>query len=398
MKKTIEEYIADYMAGTLSREEAAELHRLLQEDPEAGRFFRDAREAESLLRALKLGESVQVPLAYARYVEAAGHRRRMRRLRRWTIGVAAAAAVLAGVLWITPLVNPPAPAVVATVEQPVIAPGELKATLRTENGQTLEITSASASRLVAPDGTIIENDSLEGLRFDRSRVEEAVSWQTLDVPVGGEYRFALPDGTRVWVNSASSVRFPNRFAGERREIYMTGEIYMEVAHDAARPFIVHTDDKSVRVLGTKFNLMAYPGDREVVTTLVEGSVEFCDRTKCVRLQPGEQAILDEATGAIETREVNTALYTSWASGMFEYENMPLEDIARQLTRWYDVQFVFDDPVFRAHAFTGVVKRTQTLDKVLSLIEKTTNVSFEITGRTVHVKRTEDAANTSRSDN
>ena len=95
---------------------------------------------------------------------------------------------------------------------------------------------------------------------------------------------------------------------------MTGEIYMEVAHDAAHPFIVHTDDKSVRVLGTKFNLMAYPGDREVVTTLVEGSVEFCDRTKCVRLQPGEQAVLDEATGAIETREVNTALYTSWASG------------------------------------------------------------------------------------
>ena len=137
MKKTIEEYIADYMAGTLSREEAAELHRLLQEDPEAGRFFRDAREAESLLRALKLGESVQVPLAYAHYVEVAGHRRRMRRLRRWTVGVAAAAAVLAGVLWITPLVNPPAPAVVATVEQPIIAPGELKATLRAENGQTL---------------------------------------------------------------------------------------------------------------------------------------------------------------------------------------------------------------------------------------------------------------------
>ena len=93
MKKTIEEYIADYMARTLSREEAAELHRLLQEDPEAGCFFRDAREAESLLRALKLGESVQVPLAYARYVEVVGHRRRMRRLRRWTVGIAATAGI-----------------------------------------------------------------------------------------------------------------------------------------------------------------------------------------------------------------------------------------------------------------------------------------------------------------
>ena len=326
MKKTIEEYIADYMAGTLSREEAAELHRLLQEDPEAGRFFRDAREAESLLRALKLGESVQVPLAYARYVEAAGHRRRMRRLRRWTVGVAAAAAVLAGVLWITPLVNPPAPAVVAIVEQPVIAPGELKATLRTVTGQTLEITSAWASRLVAPDGTIIENDSLEGLRFDRSRTEEAVTWQTLDVPVGGEYRFALPDGTRVWVNSASSVRFPNRFAGERREIYMTGEIYMEVAHDAAHPFIVHTDDKSVRVLGTKFNLMAYPGDREVVTTLVEGSVKVHSPLRTAIISPNQQFIYDMNKQQTIVVLVNAAEKVKWKDGILSIKHELFRDI------------------------------------------------------------------------
>ena len=356
MKKTIEEWIADYCAGTLTREEGEQLRQLLLHDPEARRFFRDAREAESLMRALVTA------------------------------------------LWIYPRTERAVLPQLAEVEQPSIAPGELKAVLSDESGQRLEITSASSSRIVAPDGTVLVNDSLEGLRYDRSCMEEQVKWQTLSVPVGGEYRFALPDGTRVWVNSASEVRFPTRFAGDLREIYMTGEVYMEVAHDARHPFVVHTGEKLVRVLGTTFNLAAYPDEQEVVATLVEGSVEFCDREKCVRLQPGEQAVLDEATGRIEKREVNTALYTSWASGMFEYENMPLEDIARQLSRWYDVQFVFDDSAFRSHAFTGVVKRTQTLEKVLSLIEKTTNVSFEITGCTVHIKRTEDAANTLRSGN
>ena len=381
MKKTIEEYIADYMVGTLSREEAAELHRLLQEDPEAGRFFRDAREAESLLRALKLGESVQVPLAYARYVEAAGHRRRMRRLRRWTVGVAAAAAVLAGVLWITPLVNPPAPAVVATVEQPVIAPGELKATLRTENGQTLEITSASASRLVAPDGTIIEHDSLEGLRFDRSRVEEAVSWQTLDVPVGGEYRFALPDGTRVWVNSASSVRFPNRFAGERREIYMTGEIYMEVAHDAARPFIVHTDDKSVRVLGTKFNVAAYGA--EVVTTLVEGRVAVEAGSKRVTLEPDRQAVWDGKQ--MEVRQVDASNYGLWRKGIFYFEDRRLEEILEALARWYGVEVFYVNPETKDMRFTVEIKRYENIDAILRRIAQTERVHFGVSGRTVTVQ-------------
>ena len=381
MKKTIEEWIADYCAGTLTREEGEQLRQLLLHDPEARRFFRDAREAESLMRALEWDRRLDAREAWQRCLAAWKHRRQVRRLRRWVLsGVAAAVVVVAVVtaLWIYPRTERAVLPQLAEVEQPSIAPGELKAVLSDESGQRLEITSASSSRIVAPDGTVLVNDSLEGLRYDRSRTEEQVKWQTLSVPVGGEYRFALPDGTRVWVNSASEVRFPTRFAGDLREIYMTGEVYMEVAHDA--------------------RLAAYPDEQEVVATLVEGSVEFCDREKCVRLQPGEQAVLDEATGRIEKREVNTALYTSWASGMFEYENMPLEDIARQLSRWYDVQFVFDDSAFRSHALTGVVKRTQTLEKVLSLIEKTTNVSFEITGRTVHIKRTEDAANTLRSGN
>lgn len=395
--KTIEELIADYCAGALSAKEAARLHRYLRENPEAERMFRDAREVHSVLRSAKVAGGMDVREAERRFRALLARRSRRARAIRWLGGGMAAAAVIVAVLMMArPDSSLRQEPVVEMAGLSRIAPGEVKATLSDESGRAVEITSESVSRLVTPDGTVLVNDSLGGLRYDRSgTADEVARTQTLTVPVGGEYRFTLADGSQVWVNSASEVRFPTRFTGDSREIYMSGEIYIEVARDEARPFIVHAGDKSVRVLGTKFNLTAYPDENEVVTTLVEGSVEFCDGDKCVPVRPGEQVVLDETTGRMETREVDVSLYTSWASGTFEYEQMELEAIARQLTRWYDVRFEFDAPEFRDHPFTGVVKRNQTLDEVLRLIEKTTNVSFEIVDRTVHVKRTEDAGTISR---
>lgn len=396
-RKVIEELIADYCAGTLSKREAKELRRYLREHPEAERSLRDAREAQSVLRAIRIREGVDAGEAERRVAALLARRNGKRRIVQWLWGGVAAAAVLVVALMV---VRPgglrQSPPLADMTERPAIVPGEVKATLRDESGQALEITSGSTSRIVTPDGTVVENDSLEGLRYDRSVAGEEVKMQTLTVPVGGEYRFTLADGTRVWVNSASEVRFPTRFTGERREIHTTGEVYLEVAHDSLRPFIVRSGDKSVQVLGTKFNFMAYPDERQVVTTLVEGSVAFCDAEHCVRLRPGEQVVLDETAEKIDKRRVDVSLYTSWVTGSFEYERMALEDIARQLSRWYNVRFVFDAPEFRTHLFTGVVRRTQTLDEVLVLMEKTTDVSFEIVDRVVHVKRAKDGANISRS--
>ena len=225
-----------------------------------------------------------------------------------------------------------------------------------------------------------------------------MKYHTLAVPVGGEYHFTLVDGTRVWVNSASEVRFPNCFSGERREIYVKGEVYLEVARDEEHPFVVHAGENEVRVLGTRFNLTAYPDEQKVVTTLVEGSVEFRNDQSSIRLKPGEQSVLDRATNKLEKQKVDVSIYTSWVSGTFEYERMSLFDITRQLSRWYDVEFVYEAEEFRNHPFTGIVKRDQSLEDVLSLIEKTTNIKFKILGRTIIIKRAADAANISRSSN
>ena len=225
-----------------------------------------------------------------------------------------------------------------------------------------------------------------------------MKYHTLAVPVGGEYHFTLADGTRVWVNSASEVRFPNYFSGGKREIYVKGEVYLEVARDEKHPFIVYTGENEVRVLGTRFNLTAYPDEQKVITTLVEGSVEFRNDQSSVRLKPGEQSVLNRATNKLEKQKVDVSIYTSWVSGTYEYERSPLSDITRQLSRWYDVQFIYESTEFSNHPFTGVVKRDQSLEEVLSIIEKTTNIRFKISGRTIIIKRAVDAANISRSSN
>ena len=154
------------------------------------------------------------------------------------------------------------------------------------------------------------------------------------------------------------MRFPNCFSGEKREIYVKGEVYLEVARDEEHPFVVYAGENEVRVLGTRFNLTAYPDEQKV----------------------------------------DVSIYTSWVSGTFEYERMSLFDITRQLSRWYDVEFVYEAEEFRNHPFTGIVKRDQSLENVLKNIEETTNIKFEISERVIIIKRAENAANISRSGN
>lgn len=394
-KKLIDELIAEYCAGTISPADAGLLRDLLEKDAEARQLFTEAREVEKVLKSVHGRESLHLRQSWERMEAALVVGPPKKRRLSWVAGVAVAASVamVFMLLFFRPVEHP---AVLLTEGN--ITPGGVKAILRYEDGETIDLTSSTASRIVASDGSVLVNDSLKGLRYDRSKSgDRPMKYHTLTVPVGGEYHFTMADGTRIWVNSSSEVRFPDHFSGEKREIYIEGEVYLEVARDEEHPFIVHTGENQVQVLGTKFNLTAYPEEPKVVTTLVEGSVEFKNISSGVRLKPGEQSTLDKETNKLEKQKVDVSVYTSWVTGTFEYERMPLSDISRQLSRWYDVQFVFEAQEFRNHPFTGIVKRDQSLEDVLSMIGKTTNIRFEISERTIIIKRAEDAANTYRSD-
>jgi ferric-dicitrate binding protein FerR (iron transport regulator) len=266
-----------------------------------------------------------------------------------------------------------------------IYPGNSKATLTLGDGSQINLMDENL-KVVQEYGVTIDNDSVSGLQYNQIDVMvEVPVYHTIVVPVTGEYSFTLSDGTKVWMNSDSELRFPTQFVGDKREIFLKGEIYLEVATDSARPFIVHTPEVAVQVLGTKFNMAAYTNEKRVVTTLLEGAVKVMGVGKQQQLRPGEQAIvhLDDAT--IRTEQVDASVFVSWIKGVFEYENMPLEEIAIQLERWYDVKFVFAAPEFKSRRFTGVVKKYEVLNDVLKLIEKTTNVCFTMNGRVIAVQ-------------
>ena len=140
----------------------------------------------------------------------------------------------------------------------------------------------------------------------------------------------------------------------------------------------------MKVLGTEFNLCAYPEER-VVTTLAKGKVEVADGTCKVCLQPGEQAVYNKSVNNIEVRKVDAALYSSWLKGVFEFDNMSLREIGKQLSRWYGVIFEFDDVGTGDRRFTGGIKKYIPLYQSLDILEKTTNVMFRIKDNVIQVQ-------------
>jgi ferric-dicitrate binding protein FerR (iron transport regulator) len=196
----------------------------------------------------------------------------------------------------------------------------------------------------------------------------------------------LSDGTQVWFNSETVMEFPVEFVGETREVKLIGEAYFKVIHDVNKPYTVNTPIGEIEVLGTSFNISAYTNDSYMATTLVEGSVKVSSDQESVVIAPGVQAIVNKGSTGVITRKVNTDLYTSWVNGIFGFENANLEYICERLGRWYNVDFEFQDQSLKKLHFTGVAIRKENVDKICSIIEKTTNVEFIAQENKIRVTR------------
>ena len=267
----------------------------------------------------------------------------------------------------------------------VARPGAERAVLKLFDGKTVVLDSTSGNMLIARGENVrVEVDSNRLLRYSRedtvvtSREERK---NELIVPIGGEYQIVLADGTQVWLNSATKLIFPQNFTGKERRVVLSGEAFFEVARDENKPFIVETSRMDVKVLGTRFNVNAYTDNEMVSTTLVDGSVEVASGTqKPITLVPGEQAYGE--AGELEKREVNVRLYTSWIDGRFMFNNVELEEIAKQISRWYDVEIFFTNENVKKIRFTGGMVKFKPLDDLIRMIESTSSVCFSVKGRTI----------------
>lgn len=251
--------------------------------------------------------------------------------------------------------------------------GSRKATLTLDDGKEIDL-GTKEGNIESTEGTIAISKPNEALVYQDVKKEtvKTLKYNTLTVPRGGEYLLVLADGTKVWLNAESSLRYPVSFL-DKREVSLIGEAYFEVAKDHKRPFIVNIAGNKVEVLGTKFNVSAYP-ENKIYTTLAEGKVKIYNQEASVTLLPDQQAVMLE-TGNIEVENVDANLFTSWSQGMYEFRKTELGDIAAQLSRWYNVDICFNDEKLKHKRFAGVIFRNNELSFAIEVIEKVSNVSF-----------------------
>lgn len=255
-----------------------------------------------------------------------------------------------------------------------VVPGGNKALITFSNGEQILLDSTQ-SRLETIDGTYRYGDG-------REVTNSEVQFATVSTPIGSTYEVTLPDGTKAWLNASSSIHYPTRFRGQERAIETTGEVYLEVVADKKHPFIVHSANQRLQVLGTAFNIRSYSD--AIVTTLVHGKVSLSDQhtRKTVSLQPGQQAILSEKQIAVS--EVNASDYTAWTKGVILNRDASLVAICQELERWYDVKFVFPKGFKNEERVMLSINRKERLSTVLSSLEKAYFVRFEIKGKEVRV--------------
>lgn len=265
-----------------------------------------------------------------------------------------------------------------------IAPGSIKATLTLSDGRKITLDGAKNGALAQQTGITITKTADGQLIYtvSDSKAASSKAFNTIETPKGGQYQIRLPDGTQVWLNAASSMKFPVSFkSSKQRKVELKGEAYFEVAHLKKQPFVVKTDRQEVEVLGTHFDVKSYPDEQHTKTTLLEGLVRL---NKGVLLKPGQQGL---STGnSLAVRQVNVEEELDWKNKQFILNNEDLQSVMRRLSRWYDVEVVYQG-VPPDLQFIGVVSSSRNISGVLKLMERTGKVKFRIEGRTVTVLKT-----------
>ena len=292
------------------------------------------------------------------------------------------------------------------VDKPAIAETEPitksfrdEVTLTMADGRKVVLDSITNGMIATQNGSSVVLNDGQLVYDDEALNEKEVVYNTLQTSKRRQFQVQLPDGTKVWLNAASSLRFPTAFTGNERRVEVTGEAYFEVAKNATKPFVVNvTEEASVKVLGTHFNINAYTNEEQIKTTLLEGSVQItatkAKHNTAVVLKPGQQAQITqgqnsttniqnkEPTAITVINEVDLEKAIAWKSGRFNFEGLRLDEVMKQLEQWYDIDVVFKEGVPDIE-FYGELSRSSTLTEMLDAL-KDADVHFRIEGRKLTV--------------
>jgi len=307
----------------------------------------------------------------------------------WFRYAAAVLLLATAAVWIWGIKTPERDTIVTISDsQPIdVEPGGNRAILILADGSTIVLDSSNIGTLAMQGNARIEKTASGEIVYRVGGKEKGeMMMNTMSTPRGGQYRLTLPDGSKVWLNAASSITYPTAFTGNNRTVQVDGELYFEVAKDAARPFIVKKGATHVTVLGTHFNVNAYNDEDQVKVTLLEGSVQVSSETSgaAALLKPGQQISVYETAMLSQPAYVNTDQVMAWKNGIFNFHKASLQEVMRQLSRWYDVEVVYEKGI-PAIEFGGEMGRDLTLSQVLKGFEDM-DIHFEIaSGKRLIVK-------------
>ncbi|MBL7696933.1 MAG: FecR domain-containing protein [Chitinophagaceae bacterium] len=245
-----------------------------------------------------------------------------------------------------------------------VPPGGNRATLTLADGTKIVLDSAKSGQLAREENATITKTADGRIVYEADqKLGTRILFNTMTTPNGGQYHLRLPDGTVVWLNAASSITYPTAFTGKTRSVAITGEAYFEVHTDKKMPFVVTLyNGNKVEVLGTHFNINSYTNENNIRTTLLEGHVRVAAGKKTIDIRPGQQ--VSSAQDQIELRsDVNTDQVTAWKNGRFNFDGQRLQEVMRQLARWYDIDVKYQGGIPELE-FAGEMGRNLSLSQVL----------------------------------
>lgn len=262
------------------------------------------------------------------------------------------------------------------IPKDIEAPKQNRAVITLSNGQQVSIDSLTSGQLAMQGNMLITKNSNGEIIYSGTENNGAMAYNTLFNPRGSKVQtITLADGTQVWLNAESSLRYPVAFSGKDRKVEITGEAYFEVAHNAQMPFYVASNDVSVKVLGTHFNVNAYEDESLLKITLLEGLVNVSKGSTALKLTPGQQAEI--GTSISLNKDCNTEEVMAWKNGFFAFRHSDLNVILKQLSRWYAIDVDYKGSG-KKQEFSGKIDRNLGLSEVLKILERT-GVHFKIEG-------------------
>jgi len=258
------------------------------------------------------------------------------------------------------------------------------------------LTLEDGSTVVLEKGKTYNNKNVNStgkeLLYNKSNSSSnKVAYNYLTIPRGGQFAITLADGTKVWLNSETKLKFPVNFTeGKTRSVELVyGEAYFDVSPSTAHKgadFKVYQNKQVVRVIGTEFNIKAYKDDSNIATTLVEGKVEMQFANLKQKLIPNQRANFDIKTNKVKIAKVDVYSDICWKDGVFSFEDKPLDEIMKVLSRWYDIEVVFENESIKKEQFNGVLIKDRNIDEILRSIKNSGIIKkYEFKNKTLLLK-------------